>query len=528
MGRAPALAVKPLIRARLWDSAVIARVGYPILLGLTIFAFALGSSSVATLKELGSNLRWAMLFLLAAVEGVAFLTDRTARLRLFVRPAHVLALLLVALALASYLWSESPSRSLPRAIAFALVIFVVAVGQYRRARTEEGRHSIVDGILLGWLAIFLGSVILVFFDRDAAIQDAFYGAPLRLQGLGENPNTVSLLIPIILPLYLWRVGTLRDRRLEFGGYALLALFVAFLFLSGARTPVGAAFIAVAAYCALGAGRIPNRAAAVAAAFVITIGGNWAAAQLPLAPGDTSAAPGEQQGPAQPAPEAAPSTGAAPAPRQGPPTPGREEDYLGQVTEPDTGSFISRPDTLASGSGRFPAWRELLELVPERPVLGYGFATEPQRITQIRTRNPLRIEVLADPSSYMAAEVADAKRALEINNFAAGHAENTYLGTLLNLGAVGLALLLGVLATVFVGALWSLRSLTRPSRQLQAALVGAAIGGAATALLQSYLTTAGNIATLTFWSVVFLSAAVSAFAPRRARSPEPEPRRSSAM
>jgi hypothetical protein len=141
--------------------------------------------------------------------------------------------------------------------------------------------------------------------------------------------------------------------------------------------------------------------------------------------------------------------------------------------------LSRKGTSSVGSGRVSAWLGTLrDIVLERPLLGYGFGTEEK--------------VFVD----------------RWYNFQGGTPENSTLGLLLQVGVVGLLLVLGIASAVGTGAVRALHSSVTTERS--AGRVGLAVLVAALTLtfFQAYLYSVGNVATLTVWVVLFLTAAAT--------------------
>ena len=135
---------------------------------------------------------------------------------------------------------------------------------------------------------------------------------------------------------------------------------------------------------------------------------------------------------------------------------------------------SVPRTLFTSSGRSAAWRESLREVERRPLAGYGFGTEELAFV---SRNPSVVFDLP---------------------------ENSYIGALLQLGVIGLVLLLVVVASAFV------RLTQRQGRPppAAAACAGAIAAGLTVAVTQSYLFSVGNVATATVWICLFLLVAAT--------------------
>jgi hypothetical protein len=132
-------------------------------------------------------------------------------------------------------------------------------------------------------------------------------------------------------------------------------------------------------------------------------------------------------------------------------------------------------SLTGSSGRTEAWRGALALAADRPLAGYGFGTEDRTFVD----------------RYVF--------------FNSGVPENSYIGVLLQLGAVGLALLLALAAVLLRPALAALRTNT-PRRDLTAAASAAFAAALVLGLFQSYLYAAGNAATAAAWICGFAALA----------------------
>lgn len=129
-------------------------------------------------------------------------------------------------------------------------------------------------------------------------------------------------------------------------------------------------------------------------------------------------------------------------------------------------------TLFTSSGRRAAWVGAIHQAEARPVAGYGFGTEAL--------------VFVD----------------RFANFDSDLVENSYIGTALQIGVVGLALLVAV-------AVAALLPFARaPSGGTEAACAGVTVAALVLAITQSYLLSVGNIGTLTAWVSLFLLAALS--------------------
>ena len=156
---------------------------------------------------------------------------------------------------------------------------------------------------------------------------------------------------------------------------------------------------------------------------------------------------------------------------------RLEDEIGR---PPGGRFEApKHRGILGSSGRADAWGGAIAQGADRPVAGYGFGTESR--------------VFVD----------------RYYSFEGGVPENSYVGIFLQLGLVGAAVFLALLASLVVAAGRAL-VLADPQARVLAATCGAVLFvGLALALFQSYLYAAGNNATLSVWICAFLLTALAA-------------------
>lgn len=414
----------------------------PWLVAATVFAFACGSSSVASVTHAGHAARWALLLLLLAAAAA-----RAARRRELVSalsPAAV-ATALVGLGLVSAAWSVSPRLSVERAISLG-ILFAAAL---LLAAAEERPARLVAGLVGGAAAVALAGLAVLAVDHAAAVQAASIESPARYRGLGQDANTASLLFALALPLAF-------ALPLRLAAPAA-ALFIGSIVASGSR---GALFAAGAGVLVVVAARsTAARRALVPGAVVV------AAVVAALFVQNVPKALAHSTGPPVP-----PTAAASIQPRHG---------YLNaEATYPldaDVGGPLPGGGQPAitrgffGGSGRLAAWKGTAHQILQRPLLGFGFGTES--------------EVFVDRYYY----------------FVGGSPEDSYLGISLQLGLVGLAVLL---ALVLALARYIPRAVAR-RRALAAACAGTLAAGLVLAIVQSYVYSVGNIGTSTLWIAAFL-------------------------
>jgi O-Antigen ligase len=399
---------------------------------------------------LGRAFRFPLLFELALV-AVAYATWRLPRSRPRWAPFAGLGAFVV-LALASSAWSARTGWTERRAGAFLLLAVAAVALALATAARPEAVSRILEALVAAAAIVALLGLYMLWVSHAQAVQSASVQYPARYRGIGQNPNTVPLLLALAVPLTLW----LWSRRKALATGALL-LFDGSIVASGSRGALIAALAGAIAWVATL--RRPWRLrlallAAVAAVFAADV----AITQIPK--------------PLSPAPP-------------GPNAPHRVvrnaefalplEDELGRPGK--NAPPIRR--TLFGTSGRAQAWDGALHQIAHRPVAGYGFGTEQ----------------FAFVDRYY--------------GFDSSVPENSYLGVALQLGVVGLVVLLVLLGVLAAVAWRALRTLT--GRALAAARACASVGvaGVVLGVTQSYLTTPGNLAASTFWIAALCLPALAA-------------------
>lgn len=427
----------------------------PLAVALTEVAVACGSSSIPWLSRVGKDARWVLLFVLVASAAALFaLRVAWSRARPFA-PAGWL----VVLAAVSAAWSVAPGLSVERAVSLGVLFgagFFIATAAASLGLIER----VLVAILGGAVVVALLGLLILIVDRGAALQSVA-GLPTRYRGLGEDANTAALLFGVVLPLAAWGVtrGGRRRRRIAAG--VVFLLLDASIVGSLSRGTliggfIGVVLVALAAPPAWKA-RLSWSAAAVALAGI-----SLGLSTIPA----SSASSGH----------AAPSATAGSNPRY------VNVDHVfpldTDIGSPlPTASSATPPAQTFTWNGRLAAWRGALSQVSKRSGTGYGFGTE-ERVFVNRYRG-----------------------------FGSSFPENSYIGFLLQLGAVGLALFLALAALWLGRAARAYRRLGERDRLALVACAGLVVAGLACAVVQSYLTSVGNIATAAFWIGAFLLAAL---------------------
>jgi hypothetical protein len=425
----------------------------PAAVACTVVTFAFGSSSVEWLKRLGLDLRWAALFvLLLCVTALFLLQVAWSRAEPF-----VLAAWLVLLAALSAAWSVDPGLTLERTASLG-VLFVTAFLLATSAASLALIERVLVALLVGAIVVALLGLLLLAVDRGAALQPSSAGVPSRFRGLGEDSDTTALLFAVVLPIAAW--GVARGGRM----HRRVAAGAAFLLLAGSivgalsRGALAGGFLGVLLVALVAPRAWTTRVGYVAAALALA-GLCFGLTAIPSPSAETAPAP----------PSRASAAGGSAS---------RFVDANAAFPlDEDIGSSLPGAAGSAEDGGRLAAWKGALEQAGGRPAAGYGFGTEDR--------------VFVD--RYAA--------------FSGSTVHDTYLGLLLQLGAVGLA------SFLLLMLLWSARAgrayfrLAERDRLALVACGGMVVAGLATAVVQSSLTSVGNIASLSFWIGAFLLAAL---------------------
>jgi hypothetical protein len=425
---------------------------------LMLVSFGFASSSSWQFLIYGRRWRFRLLVVLTVLSVVYLLRRRPRRTP--ARAVYLAAAGLVGLAYTSALWSVDTRLTLERAGALSLL--VVSAGAL--AASAAGRPEVAIGLLRALLAaaviVALIGVYFLVFHPDLAIQSATLQYPARYQGMGQNPNTVAMLLALAMPLALYFTTDAQRRLVRASAAAAVLLLGASIVASGSRGGFLAAFVGSLLWLlVLDAGR--RRRVALAAAAVAVFVASAAIMQIPK--------------PNQPA-RTAPATPQRPTavPRDAELTLPLEEE----IGAP--GRSKAAPIRTLFGTGdRARAWSGALRQAARRPVAGYGFGTES----------------LAFVDRYYA--------------FYGTLAENSYIGTFIQLGAAGLAALLAFVLAVGVSARRAIATSSGVGRALPATCAAVVVGGLALGVTQSYLTSVGNVATTSVWISGFLLAALAA-------------------
>lgn len=435
-----------------------------ITVALTVFCMVLGSASVPELVGPGRKLRWIALLALAALSAGLAVRGRRQRLGRSFVVVVALAAWLVGLSLVSTAWSVDPHLTFGRAASLALLL-VVAVGMAVASRTRPVLPSaLLGGILAGAVATAAAGLVLLAVGHGEAVQQATASYGARYRGLGANPDTASMLEGVALPIVLWlsvRAHTHVGKALSLAAAVLLLGSIGG---SGSRGGLIAALVGGVVFAlALPAPWRRRLVLALAVAVAVAGAGGISRIPRPLTPSSQANRPGQGAGsnPTDSVPIGAPV--------------GTREQQFGGVLGDELFRFNAGKRSFLTSSGRLQAWWEAFKQAENRPFVGYGFGTEEK--------------VFLD----------------RVYNFQGAHVENSFVGMLLQLGFVGLASLLALLAAVWWNAA---RAVRRNADARLAPLVAMVASGTALMLVQSYIYSAGNIASVAVWIAIFAATALA--------------------
>lgn len=440
----------------------------PIAFASTVVAMTLGSSSVPGLNHVGHSLRWAALVVLMLVS--VALAARGPLRGLAGRGLTAIASVFVFLALVSAFWSPDVPVTVGR-WGTLVIAFAAAIALAIAARREPGFARWMLWAITGAAGLVAAAGVLVAIVAPRyAVQQADYTTPARLRGLGENPNTVAMLLGFASPAACWLALTPGTRRSRLVAAAILLLFIGSIIASGSR---GALLSSIAGLAVVAAVTLRGTRLSMAL-LVAVIGYAGLAFAFHRVNWDYTTGFTNTPSPAAVVPTRFAFLDPVVAHPVDPNEVGRP--LPGGTTPPEARGFFG-------SGGRALAWQGAIDQAMQRPLLGYGFGTENK--------------VFVD----------------RFYSFEGRAPENSLIGTTLQLGFVGLALLVAMFAAA-AGRIAPLVRRAQVGRQPIGAFAGVIASGIALTFVQSYVTSVGNVGMLTFWTAIFSGSALAAAARER--------------
>ena len=335
------------------------------------------------------------------------------------------------------------------------------------ARLAERRAQILLGILAGCVVVAVFGLSNLWADADRAIVPATIGTPVRYNGIGGNPNTMAMLLALVVPLSSGRSSS-RGTRGKVAAAAAFVLLDGSLVASGSRGAILGAF---------------------AGALVARPGARQPAAGRRGRRLRGSCSPSTRRSRRSRNRRTRIRSSTRTFGAREPLGPADAQFILPLETEigfPGLGAS-RKQRRLFETSGRLTAWAGALEQAAERPVVGYGFGTEER--------------VFVD----------------RYYNFTAERVENSYVAH----GAAARGRRRGAPARVPRSDRRSRRAARpqagRHARRVTAAALGVFAAGLVLGGTQSFLTSVGSPATAPFWLATFLLGGATLATARAARA-----------
>jgi O-antigen ligase len=431
------LDVAPVLRRLPLERAIL------IAVPVTVFGIALSSSWSTSLQDVGRPVR-ALGLAALGVLATAYAATRPGRLD---RAVGAAAAAFIGLAVLSSVWSVEPRHTIARGLALGLVLLIAAA--LAKAADGGAAQRLLWSLLAGAVVVALAGLVVAVVSPHDSVQAATGSVGRRYRGIGVNPNTAAMLfaagVPLAAALWLEARGR-RAKALAAGAFLLLGGSIV---AAGSRGGAAAAVTGLAVLAvAYGRGLAPRAVAAAGAVALAVAAILITAVSAPLTPAEAARARtlvGNTE----------------------PYTPNDAEYILRMGDELGAGSSGSSRSVFDT-SGRVHAWEGALRQGDDRPLLGYGFGTE-EKVFVDRYRD-----------------------------FEGGVPENSFIGLFLQLGAVGLAVFLALLAALVGAAL-------RAGGRVAAVGLAVLATGIVLAVVQSYVYAVGNVATLGVWICAFLPA-----------------------
>jgi O-antigen ligase len=326
-------------------SAQRALIGLAVTLAAAVVVQALGSAYDPGVADAARPVRFVVLAL-AAAWALPAIVKAPSSLRRALTPLHLGLAVLVALALASSLWSINSQKTFERSVTLG-ILWCVLVAVAVLVRNTSDAIRVVEAIAAGITIVVAASFVLVLVDHDGAVQGAFAdangGALSRFRGVTENPDAIAsygiLGVPLLIALARTRTGAVACV-----WAAAAAATVASTVISGARGPAALVLLEAAVLLAPIARKHTRPAIALVLLAAVAIA-------------------------------------------------------VAVASDPHRASRAVRPGTIADLGGRTVVWRGATELTGHRPLQGYGFGTEELALLTYRDAHVAEFEKAGFQGSY---------------------------------------------------------------------------------------------------------------------------------
>lgn len=314
-----------VIGLKRFELAIIGVTISPFLAAL--FSMNSGESELTTSETIGSYIRIGLLFLMGLLGLIKWLQHRSVRFEKLPPPLKMLGAFLI-FAVLSTSYSIDPSYTLIRSSSF-VALFIFLIGLYEWLDEEQRFSRVIQSLFFVLICILaINAASIVFLGESAW----WIKNPSRFSGVWGHPNTMGAFCMICYPIALWQLARIKSWHKL---WALLFILVAagLHLITGSRSSIVAGMLAVATWFFVTKQRIKPIVLSVLVAGIV---------------------------------------------------------MLLIETTPIEQSFertVNRDKSVTTLTGRSDFWIESLELIKERPLLGYGFGTAGKILAESELFNP---------------------------------------------------------------------------------------------------------------------------------------------
>jgi len=350
-----------------------------------------------------------VLFALLGFHAVSYVATGRLPLRRLVSPV----LPLVAVIFASVLAAPALPADAPNALPFALLLLCGAALAWPFTSSDSGMRAVISAIAAAYGIVAILNLLPITAQPEF-IQTA---EGQRFQGILENPNTIGTLGFAGVPA-LVAAGLLQPRGtvLRLAWLALAGLLTVEVVASQSRGGIAGLVVAVSVMLLVTTRQRLDIRKLAAALLVATVALVWYAGAF-----------------------------------------GGLSDYL-------------RLSTITQAGGRADVWPAVIDKIEERPLLGYGYGSEPEVF-----------EALGP-----------------IATFVGSYSGNVFLDAGLELGMVGLGALLIAIAIPLWRVLAGRHPASDTTRVLRTTCIAIVVGGLANAQAESFMLVPGGSGAIAFW------------------------------